>query len=53
MRYTETVHTDTTLDIDDAQARVSESNYPSEHSTEKSMFVRFAERASPTTVADY
>ena len=46
--YTDTVNTDTTLDIDDTQATASDCNNPSEHSRFRSMFGFFAERASLT-----
>ena len=46
MHYTDTLNTDTTLDIDDTQATVSYCNNPSAHSRLRSMFGYFAERAS-------
>ena len=48
MHYTDTLNTDTTLDIDETQDTVSYCNIPSAHSRLRSMFGYFAERASPT-----
>ena len=48
MHWTDTVHPDTTLDIHDTQATVSDCNKPSAHSRLSGMFGHFAERASPT-----
>ena len=45
---TDTLHTDTTLDIDDTQAIVSVCKIPSAHSRLGSVFGYFAERAFPT-----
>ena len=47
MHYTDTLNTDTTLDIDETQDTVSCCNNPSAHSRLRSMFGYFAERASP------
>ena len=48
MQYTDLSHTDTTLDIDDTQANVSDCFYLSAHSRLRSVFGYFAERASFT-----
>ena len=48
MHRTDTLNTDTTLDIDDTQATVSDCNNPSAQSRLRSMFGYFAARASPT-----
>ena len=48
MHHTEALRSDTSLDIDETQARVSDCNNPSAHSRLRSMFGNFAERASPT-----
>ena len=48
LRYSDTVHPDSTLDVDDTQATVSDSNKPSAHPRLRSVFGYFAERASPT-----
>ena len=48
MHHTDTVHPDTTLDKDDAQANVSDCSDPSAHSRLRSVSVSLAERASLT-----
>ena len=45
LHYTDTMHLDTTLDIDDTQATVFDCNDPSAHPRLRSMFGYFAERA--------
>ena len=48
MHYTDTMNTDTTLDIDDTQATDTNCNHPSAHSRLRIVFVYFAEQACPT-----
>ena len=50
MHFTDTFffHPDTTVDIDDTQATISDDNNPSAHSRLRSMFGYFAEHVLPT-----
>ena len=47
--YTDTMHLDTTINIDHVQAAVTNCSNPSAHSRLRSVFGHFAEGASPTS----